>query len=159
MHSCQESDQYAKGCRSVSPLPLQMELASALDPARDLQRLHSLILARLQQSDDVDILRTLPFDDAEQAHQTITALTEIAINLDQIHRRYKSLLARETKYGSRQAPIGDDNYLHMIRGGLNSTGYNNSLLRSSFSNNHHNHHHHHHHSQQQQHHHDKYSKC
>lgn len=34
-------------------------------------------------------------------------------DLEHRHRIYRRSLARETRYGSKQAPIGDDNYLHL----------------------------------------------
>lgn len=40
-------------------------------------------------------------------------LQETMFDLEHRHRIYRRSLARETKYGSKQAPIGDDNYLHL----------------------------------------------
>lgn len=60
-------------------------------------------------------------EDQRQLRKTIIAITDTAISLDKTHRRYKAILDREMKYGSKQAPIGDDNYLHLMRGGLGST--------------------------------------
>ncbi|XP_050068359.1 GTPase-activating protein isoform X2 [Anopheles maculipalpis] len=114
---CNESDQYAPGCTPVSSSsPIQMELATALDPARDLQRLHSLIIANINSLEVLD--PTTAYEDPMAARKTIKKLNEIATTLEQIHRKYKSMLARDLKYGSRQAPIGDDNYLHMPRSGI-----------------------------------------
>ncbi|XP_035900051.1 GTPase-activating protein isoform X2 [Anopheles stephensi] len=117
---CNESDQYAPGCtpqNSVSSSsPSEMELATALDPARDLQRLHSLIIANINSLEVLD--PTTAYEDPMAARKTIKKLNEIATTLEQIHRKYKSMLARDLKYGSRQAPIGDDNYLHMPRSGF-----------------------------------------
>ncbi|XP_053668607.1 GTPase-activating protein [Anopheles marshallii] len=114
---CNESDQYAAGCTPVSSSgPIQMELATALDPARDLQRLHSLIIANINSLEVLD--PTTAYEDPMAARKTIKKLNEIATTLEQIHRKYKSMLARDLKYGSRQAPIGDDNYLHMPRSGF-----------------------------------------
>lgn len=125
--SCKERDQYAKGCKSVSPSPFQMGLATALDPARDLQRLNTLIINNLggfkmfREPDGIYSKELTVKEDIVQLRQTINALTEIAIHLDQIHRRYNAKLGREMQYGSRQAPIGDDNYLHLTRSGLGTT--------------------------------------
>uniref|UniRef100_A0A182SKP8 PH domain-containing protein n=1 Tax=Anopheles maculatus TaxID=74869 RepID=A0A182SKP8_9DIPT len=114
---CNESDQYAPGCTPVSSSsPIQMELATALDPARDLQRLHSLIIANINSLEVLD--PTTAYEDPTAARKTIKKLNEIATTLEQIHRKYKSMLARDLKYGSRLAPIGDDNYLHMPRSGF-----------------------------------------
>uniref|UniRef100_A0A182ND55 PH domain-containing protein n=1 Tax=Anopheles dirus TaxID=7168 RepID=A0A182ND55_9DIPT len=117
---CNESDQYAPGCTPVSSSsPIQVELATALDPARDLQRLHSLIIANIASLEVLDpALNGTAYEDPMAARKTIKKLNEIACTLEQIHRKYKSMLARDLKYGSRQAPIGDDNYLHMPRAGF-----------------------------------------
>lgn len=42
--SCNERDQNAKGCKTVDETPLEVDLVTQIDPARDLQRLHSLII-------------------------------------------------------------------------------------------------------------------
>lgn len=126
-YSCKIRDQYAKGCKSVSPSPFQMGLATALDPARDLQRLNTLIInnsagfAMLNDANGSYSKEPTVQDDPTAVRKTIMALTKAALDLDQIHRTYKLALDREMKYGSRQAPIGDDNYLHLIRNGLGTT--------------------------------------
>jgi len=43
-YSCNERDQNANGCKAVDETPLEVDLVTQLDPARDLQRLHSLII-------------------------------------------------------------------------------------------------------------------
>lgn len=137
----------------MSPSPFQMGLATALDPARDLQRLNTLIISHM---DSLAILtdpskgsayskEPTVHDDPAQVRKTIMGIRNAALDLDQTHRTYKMALDREMKYGSRQAPIGDDNYLHLVRNGLSSQltstvqQYNttNALM--------------HHHNQQQQH--------
>jgi Ras GTPase-activating protein 3 len=42
--SCNERDQNAKGCKAIDETPLEIDLVTQLDPARDLQRLHMLIV-------------------------------------------------------------------------------------------------------------------
>ncbi|XP_055373374.1 GTPase-activating protein isoform X2 [Condylostylus longicornis] len=167
---CSLSDENADGCTKVSNEQFQIELATALDPARDLQRIHTLIISHLAHleamlqsttissnsggtsstsssgpSNTIDqqptnystaskspllnvnntrnstktILSNLnTFEETLSCQKTIHQLTDIALNLDQVHRTYKQILARDLRYGSRQAPIGDDNYLHMMRSGL-----------------------------------------
>lgn len=112
---CSGTDQYAPGCTAVSPKPFQMELATALDPARDLQRLHSLIMVNFASLEELDPMLNAACEDPAAARKTIKKLNEIANSLERIHRKYKTMLAREMRYGSRQAPIGDDNYLHTSR--------------------------------------------
>ncbi|XP_058130548.1 GTPase-activating protein [Anopheles ziemanni] len=117
---CNEADQYAQGCTPVSSSnPMQMEFANALDPARDLQRLHSLIITHHSSLEELSPdLNGTPSEDLAAVRKTITKLNEIATGLELIHRKYKSTLVRDLRYGSRQAPIGDDNYLHMPRMGF-----------------------------------------
>lgn len=54
----------------------------------------------------------------EQCRSTLQRVREIVLNLDQVHMCHRSRLAKDTKLGSRQAPIGEDNYLHMTRSNL-----------------------------------------
>ncbi|XP_058446512.1 GTPase-activating protein [Malaya genurostris] len=112
---CNVSDQYAAGCEAVSPKPFQMEQATVLDPARDLQRLHSLIIANFGSLEELDPALAAACEDPTASRRTIKQLNEIANSLERIHRKYKTILVREMRYGSRQAPIGDDNYLHTSR--------------------------------------------
>ncbi|XP_063697126.1 GTPase-activating protein [Culicoides brevitarsis] len=129
---CDQQDEQARGCTTVSQTPLQMELATTLDPARDLQRIHSLIMshiAKLQMITDSDPSNSYvtavvgppassDVDEFEACRRTLTSLEKIATSLEKIHRNYKTLLARDIRIGSVQAPIGDDNYLHMVRTNL-----------------------------------------
>lgn len=120
--SCKERDQYAKGCQMVSPSPFQMGLATTLDPARDLQRLNTLIISNLDdlksftEPNSVYSKEITSSEDLLQLSKNVMAMIDAAVKLQQIHLTYRSLIDRELKYGSRQAPIGDDNYLH-LRGG------------------------------------------
>ncbi|KAL0895532.1 hypothetical protein ABMA27_011639 [Loxostege sticticalis] len=90
-------------------------LALRLDPARDLQRLHALLVAHAHRL-DVCVLR-LPdntnIEEREAEASTLRDLQKAMFDLEHRHRIYRRSLARETKYGSKQAPIGDDNYLHL----------------------------------------------
>ncbi|KAJ0181311.1 hypothetical protein K1T71_003396 [Dendrolimus kikuchii] len=90
-------------------------LALRLDPARDLQRLHALLVTHVQRLDD-RLLRPqdgVSIEEREVEVRTLHELREAMFDLEHKHRVYRRSLARETKYGSKQAPIGDDNYLHL----------------------------------------------
>lgn len=117
--SCQQNDEQAKGCTTVPQNPFQMELATALDPARDLQRIHSLIMshiAKLQVITDspsssyvsavVGPPITSEIDEFAACRRTLQTLEKVSTNLEKIHRNYNTLLAREIRVGSQQAPIG-----------------------------------------------------
>lgn len=145
--SCKERDQYAKGCQTVSPSPFQcqMSLATTLDPARDLQRLNTLILNNLEElklftePNRVYNKETTAPEDLKQLHKNGIAMHDTAVQLQQIHLTYRALIDREIKLGSRQAPIGDDNYLHLTRSGLNA-GNNQNTASSLNTLNHQKHH-------------------
>ncbi|KAM7358389.1 ras GTPase activating protein 1 [Cochliomyia hominivorax] len=136
---CNRSDENAPGCKNVSPEAMdyfQMDLITALDPALDLQRIHTLIMSHMTQLEAFldqsaafhqiqhqhnPLVATAMAFQQQSAHMfgkfkaTIIQLREVAYVIDKDHRNYKQGIARELKYGSRQAPIGDDNYLHMMR--------------------------------------------
>lgn len=101
-----------------------MGLATTLDPARDLQRLNTLIINNLDdlklftEPNSVYSKEFVSPDDLHQFHKNVQVMIDTAVKLQQIHLTYRALIDREMKYGSRQAPIGDDNYLHLIRSGI-----------------------------------------
>ncbi|XP_004525608.1 GTPase-activating protein isoform X2 [Ceratitis capitata] len=132
---CSRSDENAPGCRTVSPEAInyfQMDLVTSLDPALDLQRIHTLIMSHMTQLEAP--LDPISFHHLSQGHNplgptvlalqqhspiayaefqtTIEQLRKVAYAIDRDHLNYKTGIACELKYGSRQAPIGDDNYLH-----------------------------------------------
>lgn len=114
--SCLKKDQHALGCTNATPNQLEVQLANTLDPARDLQRLNSLILNLLQgksPTKDVSAYPTSTFDDPQQTKATLSSLIECSVNLDTVYQSYRVGLTRDMKVGSIHAPIGDDNYLHM----------------------------------------------
>lgn len=99
-----------------------MGLATTLDPARDLQRLNSIIVKNL---DELKLFTepTKEINSSEDIillQKNVKAMIDTAVKLQQVHLTYRTLVDREMKYGSRQAPIGDDNYLQLLRGGLSS---------------------------------------
>ncbi|XP_023171348.2 GTPase-activating protein isoform X2 [Drosophila hydei] len=148
---CGRSDENAPGCKNVSAKEMdyfQMDLVTALDPALDLQRIHTLIMSNMNLLDALlDPLayhQHLPLPQHSQQQQqqqqqnnplvplasalqqqspqafvefkkTIEKLRDKAYAIDRDHRDYKQDITRQLKYGSRQAPIGDDNYWHMMR--------------------------------------------
>lgn len=103
-----------------------MGLATTLDPARDLQRLNSLIVKNLDElklftePNSVYCKEINSSEDKIMLQKNVRAMIDTAVKLQQVHITYRTLVDREMKYGSRLAPIGDDNYLHFLRGGLSS---------------------------------------
>ncbi|XP_043591910.1 ras GTPase-activating protein 3 isoform X2 [Bombus pyrosoma] len=134
---CKAVAETALGCSEVSP-GVEAGLRMVLDPDRDLQRIHSLIFTNMPRletlmsacecqavygANDMCILPGggSPIEDVPSCFKTLTALREAAYALQHEHRAYFRRLARDTKYGSKQAPIGDDNYLHLAaRAGFES---------------------------------------
>ncbi|XP_039485712.1 GTPase-activating protein isoform X2 [Drosophila santomea] len=140
---CGRSDENSPGCKKVLDKTMdyfQMDLVTALDPALDLQRIHTLIMSNMsvleslldpltyhqhlsqtqhQQHNPLVPLATDLQKHSPQAFaefkRTIEKLQEKAYAIDRDHRDYKQGITRQLKYGSRQAPIGDDNYWHMLR--------------------------------------------
>lgn len=96
-----------------------------MDPARDLQRLNTLILSNMTRlnalREKLDNLYSPTMGTHEETKSTLRALSEASISLGQVHRSYLTTLTRDMKYGSYQAPIGDDNYLHMSSFGVAMT--------------------------------------
>lgn len=117
-----------------------MGLATALDPARDLQRLNTLILNNwnafklLLEPGGFYSKEHTAAEDTLQLRKTIKAITDTANKLDQKHQSYKAGIDRGMQYGSRQAPIGDDNY-YLTRG--SGLGNKTSMTATSTSQQHH----------------------
>jgi len=121
---CRAPNEVAPGCSDVSR-GLEAGLQMNLDPDRELQRIHSLFIAHNDRLDrlrsacecqavytgDICFLPNFIIEDVPSCFKMLNQLRETVFTLEQEHRSYLRLLARETKYGSKQAPIGDDNYL------------------------------------------------
>ncbi|KAK2583080.1 hypothetical protein KPH14_009111 [Odynerus spinipes] len=134
---CRAASEVAPGCSEVSP-GVEAGLRMVLDPDRDLQRIHSLIFTNMPRLETLmsacecqavygaSDMCVIPgggslIEDVPSCFKTLTALREAAYALQHEHRAYFRRLARDTKYGSKQAPIGDDNYLHLAaRAGFDS---------------------------------------
>ncbi|CAH0558267.1 unnamed protein product [Brassicogethes aeneus] len=118
---CKSPNELAPGCREVSRCDGNYHMT--LDPERDLQRIHSLIVAHLDIFDrTLQMLRDNPAQ--EPIAKVLAQLQDAAYQIESRHRSYKRTLDRNTKYGSLAAPIGDDNYLLASRMNLD-----NSILR------------------------------
>uniref|UniRef100_A0A023F326 Putative ras gtpase-activating protein n=1 Tax=Triatoma infestans TaxID=30076 RepID=A0A023F326_TRIIF len=118
-HCCYATSESAEGCKEVSN---KMHLQMNIDSDRELARIHSLIVQhndRLQsiinfcesRSHRSETVPSCVIEDSSSSLKTLIALRDAAIDLQSETRLYLRMIARETKYGSKQAPIGDDNYL------------------------------------------------
>ncbi|XP_011687807.1 PREDICTED: ras GTPase-activating protein 3 isoform X2 [Wasmannia auropunctata] len=141
---CQAVAEVAPGCKQVSP-DIEAGLHMVLDPDRDLQRIHSLIFTNMPRletlmnacecqavygASDICVIPDggSPIEDVPSCFKTLNTLREAAYALQREHRAYFRKLARDTKYGSKQAPIGDDNYLHLA----NRAGFDNQLTKRTY---------------------------
>jgi hypothetical protein len=53
-------------------------------------------------------------EENELTRHTLRKLSDEAMKLEQIHRNHRNKEMKDTKIGSKQEPIGDDNYLRGI---------------------------------------------
>ncbi|XP_046393284.1 GTPase-activating protein isoform X1 [Ischnura elegans] len=73
---------------------------------------------------------TGPIEDPSSCLRTLTMLQEAVAKLEKEHRRYLQTSAQEMTIGSKQAPIGDDNYLMLVAQGGHKDIH---LLRKTYS--------------------------
>ncbi|EFA04666.1 GTPase-activating protein isoform X1 [Tribolium castaneum] len=127
---CESPNELAPGCSKVSSNDSN-NFHITLDPERELQRIHSLIMSHMNQLELImcqpeafmkDILqfKTYGNHDVKQFFKVVSELRDVAAKIDAKHKTYMRTLARDTKYGSLAAPIGDDNYLLASRMNLDS---------------------------------------
>nr|AJE26302.1 Ras GTPase-activating protein [Microdera dzhungarica] len=122
---CQSPNELAPGCSKVSSTESN-NFHMTLDPERDLQRIHSLIMSHLKQLEllmkpEAFVKGTLQFKTyGIQDIKVLRDLRDVALEIEAKHKIYMRTLARDTKYGSLAAPIGDDNYLLASRMNLDS---------------------------------------
>uniref|UniRef100_A0A1B6DS32 PH domain-containing protein n=1 Tax=Clastoptera arizonana TaxID=38151 RepID=A0A1B6DS32_9HEMI len=127
---CKNTCEGTEGCENVSSsLDLQMNV----DSETELARLHCLTISHMDRLEnimracgcqavftgDICFLPRALIEDVQSCFKTLTALRDTVYTLEQEHRSYLRSIAREMKYGSKQAPIGDDNYL-LLSGRISS---------------------------------------
>lgn len=104
--SCRSPNELAPGCSAVSSHDSN-SLHMTLDPERDLQRIHSLIMCHLNHLEtriklcESSVNRLSIHEDMRNCHSTMIQLREIAYQIEQKHRLYHRSIARDTKYGSK----------------------------------------------------------
>lgn len=123
---CKSRDEHGIGCARVTK-PSEGVHINNIDIDRELSRLHTLTCSHMDRIDNVlracecqaaynndrNLLPPSVIEDVQSAMVTLNSLKNIAYTIDQEQRTVLRTIARETKYGSKQAPIGDDNYLLM----------------------------------------------
>ncbi|XP_048246876.1 ras GTPase-activating protein 3-like isoform X3 [Haliotis rufescens] len=129
---CKEVDLTARGCCPVSGgLPVT-DIQLDIDSDREVEKIHSLFLGRMDKLDSVldsmlnDIDNTeqcgcqevysgndeprprLVIEDTKQCYQTVTEIQKCVINLEQEHKQHRKMLQKHAVPGSIDMPIGDE---------------------------------------------------
>ncbi|CAL4121498.1 unnamed protein product, partial [Meganyctiphanes norvegica] len=123
---CRASSEAAPGCSAVSNY-LECDLKIHIDTDREVERIHSLVLENMDRLEQLQIACEIAGNNKTNSGEmsfggvvledpvaSATALSQVidaVCNLNQEHKNYERRRLRSTRYGSKQAPIGDDNYL------------------------------------------------
>ncbi|XP_075537385.1 ras GTPase activating protein 1 [Dermacentor variabilis] len=128
---CKEESETAPGCSPVTSYNLA-DIKVTIDTDREMQRVHSIFLNQMhiierlietcrQQLQGPAVpgveFRLPPGFVVEDPASLLTTLSSIKTFVETMelkHERHRHHLYRQTQYGSKQAPIGDDNYLLMF---------------------------------------------
>ncbi|KAL0281475.1 UNVERIFIED_CONTAM: hypothetical protein PYX00_002454 [Menopon gallinae] len=133
---CNASHESANGCQEVTR---RERLEMTLDPDRELQRIHTIIISHIDRLENlISYLNPSSFmvEDVNSYRKTLNELKKMSFALEREHKTYQYNLAMETKYGSKQAPIDDNNYLLVAtRSPLDRTIDPNVTLRNHDSRN------------------------
>lgn len=129
--SCKEESETAPGCSPVTSYNLA-DIKVTIDTDREMQRVHSIFLnqmptlERLMETCRQQLpggshcgveLRLPPgfvLEDPASLLSTVSSIKTFVESMELKHERHRHHLYRQTQYGSKQAPIGDDNYLLMF---------------------------------------------
>ncbi|MPC27319.1 Ras GTPase-activating protein 3 [Portunus trituberculatus] len=133
---CKSTSENAPGCSAVSNY-LDCDLKVHIDSDREMERLKSLLvdnLASLKKlhnmcenaamygtTQEVTIGGVV-LEHPSRTLQSLHSLIASVIQLQQEHRSHQLRMFHTVRYGSKQAPIGDDNYLLLASKFDNSSG-------------------------------------
>ncbi|KAK8400325.1 hypothetical protein O3P69_003195 [Scylla paramamosain] len=133
---CKSTSENAPGCSAVSNY-LDCDLKVHIDSDREMERLESLLvdnLASLKKlhnmcenaamygtTQEVTIGGVI-LEHPSRTFQSLHSLIASVIQLQQEHRSHQRRMFHSVRYGSKQAPIGDDNYLLLASKFDNSSG-------------------------------------
>ncbi|XP_045624845.1 ras GTPase-activating protein 3 [Procambarus clarkii] len=122
---CKSTSEHAPGCSAVSNY-LECDLKIYIDSDREMERLWSLLmenmasLEKLHSACENAVIYGTPrevtvggvvLDNPSVSLKSLSSVITSVIQLQQEHRNHQRRLLRTLRYGSKQAPIGDDNYL------------------------------------------------
>ncbi|KAG0699835.1 Ras GTPase-activating protein 3 [Chionoecetes opilio] len=122
---CKSTSENAPGCSAVSNFP-DRNLKVHIDSNREMERLKSLLkdnFASLEKlhnmCESAAVYGTaqevtiggVAVEQPSCTYQSLHSLITSVIQLEHEHRNHQRRLVHTVRYGSKQAPIGDDNYL------------------------------------------------
>uniref|UniRef100_A0A2R5LNX0 Putative ras gtpase-activating protein n=1 Tax=Ornithodoros turicata TaxID=34597 RepID=A0A2R5LNX0_9ACAR len=125
---CKEESETAHGCCPVTVYNLA-DIKVVIDTDREMQRIHSIFVGQIHRLDAlIDKCRRaveggqsaieagvpLVMEDPSSLLGTLISIKTFVEAMEVKHERHRHNLYRQTQYGSKQAPIGDDNYLLMV---------------------------------------------
>ncbi|CAN8021370.1 unnamed protein product [Ixodes persulcatus] len=130
---CKEESETAPGCSPVTSYNLA-DIKVTIDTDREMQRVHSIFLNQMPTLERLietcrqqlgsgastcpGVEMRLPpgfvLDDPQSLLSTLSSIKTFVESMEVKHERHRHNLYRQTRYGSKQAPIGDDNYLLMF---------------------------------------------
>ncbi|GAB6021126.1 hypothetical protein CHUAL_003760 [Chamberlinius hualienensis] len=125
---CRSASEAAVGCCPVSIVGVPPTIKVNIDSDREIERIHSLFLCNndklerligvcesqaVYTGDSKPPIPGLIIEDTQTCFKTLKAIQKCVFSLQNEHKKYLRDIYRQTKYGSEQAPIGDDNYLMM----------------------------------------------
>ncbi|ROT82095.1 ras GTPase-activating protein 3 isoform X1 [Penaeus vannamei] len=122
---CKATSEQAPGCSAVSNY-MECDLKTHIDSDREMERLRSLLMENMPKleklhkacesaqiyggSRDLSVVGGV-LDDPVASQKSISQVIASVIQLQQEHKNHERKFLRTVRYGSKQAPIGDDNYL------------------------------------------------
>lgn len=124
---CKSVNEMAPGCCPVSA-GVSPDIKVNIDSDREIERVYSLFLentAKLERllsgcesqavymGEKDQQLAEFVIEDTQTLFQTLQCIKACIFSLEQEHEQHLRNTYRQTRYGSEQAPIGDDNYLMM----------------------------------------------
>uniref|UniRef100_A0A6A7G5G4 Ras GTPase-activating protein 3-like n=2 Tax=Hirondellea gigas TaxID=1518452 RepID=A0A6A7G5G4_9CRUS len=116
---CKAGSEHAPGCSAVSNY-LEVDLNIQIDAEREMESILGLLLSnitKLKQLHEVCksggdvVVAGITLEEPAATQRCIERVMDAVMTLHQHHMSHRNTLRHTTRPGSKQAPIGDDNYL------------------------------------------------
>lgn len=141
---CKNQQENAVGCCPVTSCCVPADIKVCIDSDREIERMHTIFLSHMDSLDNLreacenhsifhgETLQLSPHgwtcprnvigvtttgfvvEDPNLVCETLVAIRVCVLQLQHDHKQHLKNFCRQTRYGSEQAPIGDDNYLMML---------------------------------------------